>query len=58
MKPGTPFALVRGNNEEANELLLNGIREELSLEPDFCYDVGCIISLNTGPNMVAIIFRK
>ncbi len=57
IKPGSPYALIRGGNEEANETFQAMTLETLGYEPAFTYEVGCIISLNTGPNMVGLIYR-
>ncbi|MDD4688349.1 MAG: DegV family protein [Eubacteriales bacterium] len=54
---GTPYMLVSGNNDEQ----FLKFKEECALrferEPEFVYDVGNIISINTGPNMIGIIYR-
>lgn len=56
-KPGTPYVLVYGNNPEQAEKLRQACREQLDQPPEFEYPVGCIISINTGPNMIALIYR-
>ena len=56
-RPGTPYMLVYGNNQEQREQLRELCREMLDQPPTLEYPVGCIISINTGPNMVALIYR-
>lgn len=56
-RPGTPYMLVYGNNQEQREQLRELCREMLDQPPALEYPVGCIISINTGPNMVALIYR-
>ena len=56
-KPGTNYALVYGNNHIAFEKLKNACNEALECPPIAEYLVGCVIGLNTGPNMIGIIYR-
>lgn len=56
-KPDTPYVLVYGNNQEAYEKFRAMCVEKLG-EPAYEYPVGCVISLNIGPDMVAVIYRK
>ncbi|MCF0120638.1 MAG: DegV family protein [Oscillospiraceae bacterium] len=57
-KPGTPYSLICGNNEQANEEFCRMIEEAFGQAPEIITPVGCIIAINTGPNMVGIIFRR
>ncbi len=57
-KPGSPYALVYGNNDEAYDKFKAMCLDRLGMEPTYEYAVGCVISLNIGPDMVAIIYRK
>ncbi len=57
-KPNTPYILVYGNNAEAYEKFKAMCIEKLGEEPTYEYAIGCVISLNIGPDMVAIIYRK
>lgn len=56
-RPGTDYALVYGNNAEAYEKLKTAWGEVMDRPPLVEYPVGSIIAINTGPNMVAIIYR-
>lgn len=55
---GTPYTLVYGNNKEMFEKFKAMCAEQLDIPPLFEYPVGCVISVNTGPDMVAIIYRR
>lgn len=55
-REGTPYMIVYGNNREEYRLLREACIQELGQEPEIEYPVGCIIAMNTGPNMVAIIY--
>ena len=57
-KPGTPYMLVYGNNMEQFEKLKQEATERLGRAPEVVYPVGNIICINTGPDMIAIIYRK
>lgn len=57
-RAGTPYMLVYGNNEEQRSQLRELCVEMLDQPPTLEYPVGCIISINTGPNMVALIYRQ
>lgn len=56
-KPGTPYALVYGCNQEAREKLRRLLAETVEQKPMTEYEVGCVISINTGPDMVGLIYR-
>lgn len=57
-KPGTPYILITSNNKEKCEQLRTACIERLGQEPEFSTPVGCIISINTGPDFVGIIYRR
>ncbi len=57
-KPGTPYCLVYGNNPEIYEKLKEACEQELDQPPMLSYPVGNIISINTGPDMMAVIYRR
>lgn len=56
-KPGTSYAIVYGNNLEALERLKEASAKVMDQPPMAEYEVGSIIGLNTGPNMVGILYR-
>lgn len=57
-KPGTPYTIVYGNNEEQRAKINEACREMLDRPPEFDYPVGSVICMNTGPDMIAIIYRR
>lgn len=56
-KPGSNYAIVYGNNHEAYERLKAACAHAMDQPQMTDYEVGCVISINTGPNMVGIIYR-
>lgn len=56
-KPGTNYALVYGNNAEAFEMLKDACAKALEMPPIVEYQVGCVIGINTGPDMIGILYR-
>ena len=57
-RPGTPYFLVYGTNMEQYERLQQACAAEMDQAPELSYRVGNIISINTGPDMVAVIYRR
>lgn len=56
-KPGSNYAIVYGSNAKAYERLKVACAEALDQPPLTDYEVGCVISINTGPDMVGLIYR-
>ena len=56
-KPGSSYALVHGSNLEAFEKLKEAWEKVMDQPPMAEYEVGSIIGLNPGPNMLGIIYR-
>ena len=56
-RPGSGYALVYGYNTKAFELLKETYANIMDKPPIAEYQVGCVISINTGPNIVGIIYR-
>lgn len=57
-KPGSSYAIVYGSNEEAYELVKAACAARMDQPPMTDYHVGCVIGINTGPNMVGLIYRR
>lgn len=57
-KPGSNYALVHGNNMEALANLREACAKVMDKPPLAEYPVGCVISINTGPDMIGIIYRN
>ncbi len=56
-KPGSNYAVVYGANVDAYKKLKEAMADSFDIPPIVDYNVGCIISINTGPNMIGIIYR-
>ncbi|MGM9662781.1 MAG: DegV family protein [Oscillospiraceae bacterium] len=56
-RSGTSYAIVYGANREAHEKLREACAQVMDQPPLTEYPVGCIIAINTGPNMIGIIYR-
>ncbi len=56
-RPGTDYVLVYGSNMEAYEKLKAALEAVEEQPPLAAHPVGSIIAINTGPNMLAIIYR-
>ncbi len=56
-RPGSNYAFVYGKNIEALEKLREACADQFDIPPMAEYPVGCIIGINTGPNMIGIIYR-
>ena len=56
-RPGTNYAIVYGCNAEALDHLKKACAQIMDQPPIAEYQVGCVISINTGPNMVGILYR-
>lgn len=57
-KPGSSYAIVYGSNRGAYEAVRSACAEKMDQPPMADYLVGCVIGINTGPNMVGIIYRR
>lgn len=57
-RPGTNYAIVYGYNTEALEHLKEACAQVMDKPPIAEYQVGCVISINTGPNMIGILYRS
>lgn len=56
-KPGSNYCIVYGNNREAYHRLKEACAKVMDQPPLTDYEVGCVISINTGPNMIGLIYR-
>ena len=56
-RPGTNYVLVHGSNAEVFRCLREECAKIADQPPMTEYPVGCVISINTGPNMVGILYR-
>ena len=56
-RPGTSYVLVHGSNMEAFQKLKDACAAVMDQPPMLEYPVGCIIGINTGPNMLGLLYR-
>ena len=56
-RPGTNYALVYGSNQEAFSALKEACAQIMDQPPIAEYPVGCVIAINTGPDMLGILYR-
>ena len=56
-RPGTNYALVYGSNQEAFSALKEACAQVMDRPPIAEYPVGCVIAINTGPDMIGILYR-
>ena len=56
-RPGTTYALVYGSNQEAFRALKEACAQIMDQPPIAEYPVGCVIAINTGPDMIGILYR-
>lgn len=56
-RAGTPYLMIRGNNAEQSEKLLELCRQELGEDPALTYHIGGVIAINAGPNLIGVIYR-
>ena len=57
-KPDTPYMIVHGHINEQYEKFRDACTEVLGQAPEFEYPVGCVIGINTGPNILGIVYRR
>ena len=55
-KAGTPYLIIQGNNQEQSGRLLDQCRQELGEEPALSYQIGGVIAINAGPNLIGVIY--
>ena len=56
IKEGTPYAFATGCNPEQNDLFRAAFTQRLGT-PDYEYQLGCVITINSGPDAIGIIYR-
>ena len=56
-RAGTPYLLIRGNNREQADRLLEACQQGLGEPPALEYPIGGVISINAGPNLIGLVYR-
>ncbi|MGO5023694.1 DegV family protein [Lawsonibacter sp. LCP25S3_G6] len=54
---GTPYLLVRGNNQEQSARLREACQAALGEPTALEYPIGGVVAINAGPNLVGIVYR-
>ena len=57
-KPGTPYVIARAADDEEAERLMQAACAELDQPPEMMFYLGCIITINIGPEAIGIIYHK
>lgn len=57
-KPGTPYLIAKGKNPDWADQLSRKATEAFGEEPKYEFNLGCIISINTGPDFVGVVYYK
>jgi len=52
-----PYLLIRAGNPEQAEKLLEACRRELGEEPALDFPIGGVIAINSGPNLIGLVYR-
>lgn len=57
-RPGTPYVVARAADDEEAERLMQAACTELDQPPELMFYLGCIITINIGPEAIGIIYHK
>ena len=49
--------MVRGNNQEQTDKLLDACLQVLGEEPAMIYPIGGVVAINAGPNLIGVVYR-
>ncbi len=53
----TPYLLIRAGNPEQAGKLLEACRQELGEDPTLDFFIGGVIAINSGPNLIGLVYR-
>jgi fatty acid-binding protein DegV len=56
-KSGTPYLLIKGSNAELADKLLESSRQALQEEPALEFYIGGVVSINSGPELIGLVYR-
>lgn len=57
-EPNTPYLVVRAGNPEQAERMIDACAQALGQPADLIYEIGGVIAINAGPNLVGLIYRE
>lgn len=55
---GTPYLVIRADRPDQSDLLVKTCTEQLEQPPALDFFIGGVITINAGPNLAGIIYRK
>ena len=55
-RAGTPYLMIQGSNQEQSGKLLDQCRQELGDAPALSYQIGGVIAINAGPNLIGLVY--
>ncbi len=55
---GTPYLVIRADRPDQTDLIKEKATEAFGQEPAMDYFIGGVVTINAGPNLAGIIFRK
>ena len=58
MKPGTPYLCIQGSDNVRNEKLVAMLAEQIGYPPADTFQIGGVIAINAGPNLVGVIYYQ
>ena len=57
-EPNTPYLVIRAGNPEQAERMIDACAQTLGQPADLIYEIGGVIAINAGPNLVGMIYRE
>ena len=57
-EPNTPYLIVRAGNPEQTNCMITACAQKLERPADLIYEIGGVIAINAGPNLVGMIYRE
>lgn len=55
---GTPYLIIRADRPDQSDLLAQAFTEAFGQTPSLDYLIGGVITINAGPNLAGVIYRK
>lgn len=56
--PQTPYCVIYGSDENARDEMIQVMTKKLGYPPVDCYQIGAVISVNAGPQVVGVMFKS
>lgn len=58
MEPGSQYLCIHGSLPDRNTEIVRDCTDGLGYAPEIVYPLGCVIAINSGPNVVGVVFHK